>query len=614
MSNNLLEVKKFAVVDPLVDGNNRSVSTVIIGGTQFTSTTFTASSASNRNAQFKIDPPNPYDYTDRRVLMRQPVTIEFVGLAQPGTRLLQTGHDAVRAYPLTGSMASLRVRINNSQFDSAPFQYIKELTRFGAPKLVSDRDFSTTGSMLDNCQEYADVSNTNRNPLAPWADNPYETPRGGAVLFTAYNNPVNAGQEPAELTATVSFTVTEPLFLSPLKPGLKKSQGFFDVDNMDVTVGFVNDLGGKMWSHSDASGNTITSYTTTLGVPQLQVFHITPKLGDEKPYDGSVYQVDDIHVYTTTVAGPIQPNASVSTASGIIQRSSVPARMYVFVREKEADKTISRTDAYFGINSISIQFGNKNGILAGASPEQLYSISARNGYIGSYQEWSGQPKVQWVGGDETVIPGVGSILCIEFGTDIGLPTDVAPGVAGKFQLNYTVNVTNHNQTRAINPELYTIVVTDNALNIINTTSVVQNSIVSSMDAMNALIQDPKNPKAMARMSYDLYHPDIFGGGFFGDLWAKIKKVKPLEWVWKGLKAVLPAASQFILPGSGTVVTKGMEGLEGLWKKRKTTPKKAAAKKAALKPAPAKGGAVVAGRRARRMRGGRLMQTRDYRRY
>ena len=76
------------------------------------------------------------------------------------------------------------------------------------------------------------------------------------------------------------------------------------------------------------------------------------------------------------------------------------------------------------IENISITFANKQGILSGADKRDLFEISKKNGLLGlSYSQ-----TVKWVG----------SYLSLNFGEDIPLSEQIAPGSLANPQLSFKV--------------------------------------------------------------------------------------------------------------------------------------------------------------------------------
>jgi hypothetical protein len=107
------------------------------------------------------------------------------------------------------------------------------------------------------------------------------------------------------------------------------------------------------------------------------------------------------------------------------QLNQVPRRMMIFVRQQ--NPTSFTTQSFCRIDNISINFANVSGLFASATPQQLWKMSERNGCNISWVEYQSYR---------------GSVIVIDFGKDIGLDSDLAPGTQGLFQIQPTISFTN----------------------------------------------------------------------------------------------------------------------------------------------------------------------------
>ena len=108
--------------------------------------------------------------------------------------------------------------------------------------------------------------------------------------------------------------------------------------------------------------------------------------------------------------------------------------------------------------------------------------------------------------------GVGSILALEFGTDIQLDSDTAPGVPGNNQLQVQVNLANMNTSGAwdnIPMALYLIVVTEGTFTISSVGSAQhQDNPLTTIDVLEAQKQPGINYRRVERLN---------GGDFLSSL-------------------------------------------------------------------------------------------------
>jgi len=178
---------------------------------------------------------------------------------------------------------------------------------------------------------------------------------------------------------------------------------------------------------------------------------------------------------------------------------------------------------------------NISGILSTATARNLYKLSLKNGCNLSWTQWSGGPTNIMAGGTNTLVGTVGSILALEFGTDIALPETVAAGVQGTFQFKCNVTVKNVNQTDTITSPTLKIVTIDEGL-----VTIEGNKCIKQIAPLS--IDDVLRSKQSPTVDYnDLM--DAYGGNFMTGLKDFGKKI------WEGVKKVgkhvLPVAKELL---------------------------------------------------------------------
>lgn len=494
MSLAITPLNTFRVKEPRVKINEERDYAILSGGSQVSYKPVVSTSYSSASQQFSAPPPSPMTIVDRKVYLSVPVTLTFSGSAPVGQNLLQSGYDSFRAFPLSSVINTLQITLNNTSVSVNMSDTIQALLRYHNKQDMREFEYSMTPSMMDQSQNYADLSGTFRNPLGQYGDG-YEMSRGGFPLTSLVNT--NTG-------AIVVATVTEPLFLSPMLFGHGESAGFIGLQTMDFNITYNPDL-TRMWSHSAGSGSTISTITVSFGQPKLLFTYITPKELQIVP-KAVVYPYFSISRFPTDSSVAITPNVSAILSSASIQLNSIPRRMYIFARKKNADLTYNDTDTFLGITNVTINWSNQSGLLSSATQQDLYNISKENGCNLSWAQWSGGLSYIMSGGVNTAIGTVGSVLAIEFGKDIGLSDTEAPGLLGSYQLQMAVTVTNTNQTLvSITPSLYIVIVSEGTFTVTDQQSITQIGVISKDDVINSKTSEEVN-----------YHEieSIYGSGSF----------------------------------------------------------------------------------------------------
>jgi hypothetical protein len=480
MSLSFQPLQPICVRDPRTIVADQKFYGVLKSGSQMTNKQYSTTSISTSSLQFSCPPPSGGIFIDRNVRLYVPVRLTFTGTPPVGQTLLRSGFDAPRAFGLSSSIETLMATINNQSVSINLADVIQPLMWFNTGDELKNADYSTTPCYQDQSQSYDTLVGTNRNPLADYSVSVDNTPTPrGAFPFVVVSNPVSAG---VPVTAVVDVAFNESLYLSPFWWGKGiSSEAFFNVTTMDFNVTFLQQAANRFWSHASALGGvpfTTAAYTfgglaggptsfglTTGNSPFIFFTYITPQetqvLG---PNMALTYPYFDVQRYATTQA-LVNPGATATMISNNIQLNSIPRRMYIFVRKQNQDlfSSATSTDTFFSIETLTIQFMNKNGLLASANKQQLYEMSVKNHCTMSWNQWSGtSPPI----GNFTGAPigTVGSIVCIEFGTDIGLDSLDAPGKLVQAMLQVQLNATNVS-TAAITPELYIITVLEGVFSI-----------------------------------------------------------------------------------------------------------------------------------------------------
>jgi hypothetical protein len=150
---------------------------------------------------------------------------------------------------------------------------------------------------------------------------------------------------------------------------------------------------------------------------------------------------------------------STTLTSQNIQLNSVPDLFIICVRQQMATQSWQYSSSFLTIDSISINFNNKSGVLASANPQQLFNLSSKNGSCQTWQEFSGFYNGNSVAGAGVDIPALGSLLVLNPSLDFGLDDFLSASSLGQFNFMLTVSVTNQ-FPYSIQPEI--VIITANS--------------------------------------------------------------------------------------------------------------------------------------------------------
>lgn len=511
MSLSLNPIKPVKVIDPELDFNNENFYSVLKGSVRTSWKPIISTSYSNSSATFSAPPPSPDVCVSRKVRLVQPVTINFIGNAPVDQALLQSQYDAPRAYPLSSNMNSLQLDLNNTSFSINMSDTIQALLRYHNPEQLKDGEMSTTPSTLDKSQQYADLANSIHNPLGSVIDTALGGLDGrGAFPLVSITNNISTGIL-NDTTAQVVYNFCEDLFLSPLMFGTcMQENGFIGLQTFQLIINWASDL-SRFWCHDDSGGTTLTSVAVTLGQPVLLFEYKTPNPIDRIPQFRS-YPYYEIQRYPTDANSAISAGSATILSSSNIQLNSIPRMMYIYARKRNSDLTFTDTDTFLSIEKISINWANNSGLLSNATKFDLFEMSQKNGCNLNWRDWSAEGSPYNSGQTVTQINGVGSVLAVEFGTDIGLGSDEAPGMNGTYQLQMEVTVTNRSSA-SITPTLYVVISNEGTFTIQNNSAYSQIGVISKQDVLSAQEQSGINYNELKYMA---------GAAFFKNFGRKMK--------------------------------------------------------------------------------------------
>jgi hypothetical protein len=172
---------------------------------------------------------------------------------------------------------------------------------------------------------------------------------------------------------------------------------------------------------------------------------------------------------------------------------------------------------------LNIKFGNRQGLFSGYTSQELYDISRKNGCNLSWNEWYGQTNSLTYG----TIGTVGSVFCMDLARDMGLSTDEAPGINGKFQFQLQTGTIfkNVNQSSAILPTLYIVGVQEGTFTLTSGNALNQIGVINKLDVLEAQKQSGVNIDQIEKLD---------GSSFFSVLKDVGKFVKDNKLISRGL--------------------------------------------------------------------------------
>jgi hypothetical protein len=180
-----------------------------------------------------------------------------------------------------------------------------------------------------------------------------------------------------------------------------------------------------------------------------------------------------------------------------------------------SSQTPYNTSSFLSIKNISINFNSQSGILASATPQDLYNISYTNGCAQSYYEWSGYNNNFENGLPNSTAVPTGSLLVLNPALNFSLDQMLSGGSLGQFSFQFNITVKN-NYGFAVQPEICIITKNDGIFVTQQGTSIIYTGILDKATVLKA-------KEGEASLDYNT-HQRLVGGRLSSSGFGAIKKM------------------------------------------------------------------------------------------
>ena len=456
-------------------------------------------------SSWSVSPPSNQTIVDRFVRVRH--YLEFDATNANIDLGINSGF---RQFPVSSICDVATLSINGEQVSENIQSKLHAMLTYGNTPEQRRKSWSTAPAQPDSYQDYGDylTYGSARNPLADFGENSTEPSRGGfEVEVTVVNK-------------TVRAVITEPIWVSPLYNGLgSQVEGMVNVNQLNLTLRY-NTNSARVFCHHDTGAIPLGASTGKFyQAPELLITYLTPDMTQPIP-SLQVLPYQSCNEYVRELS-TITAGATSTVFSDTIRLSQIPRFVYLFARRNEATSTFETSDSFLGIDNVSIQWNNEAGLLSGATKQDLFEMSCRNGCNLSYPAWT---KYR------------GSVLALELGKDIGLPDGMAPGVNGQFTIQCQVTFKNLDAT-SFTGTFYLVAVNEGIF------TVGPNVGRASLGGVS-----PQKVMAASESMHKSDHTDVEGGSFWHSAKSLVKKGHKMVKKHSGLaKAVGEAAGLAISP-------------------------------------------------------------------
>lgn len=520
------QIEPILVKDDILMTTDKLAYAVHKGGQNVSVQQFPATSTSANSHVYQINVPSTSVVLDRHLLWHSDITFTVTGTPANTERLVNWGaQTAVAPFPLHQLVQNMSCQINNTTVSSTTNQILDPILRCLDKKDLA-RYNSTTAVFLDNYGSYDDIGilSALNSPFGGYnrITDPDYLPRG-CVSAVITGNTVGDGTTLKTVTITVS--VIEPVMLSPFLYGetQHKSCGFYGIGNINFNMSMDSQAKRALRFLSITGNPTVTN--VAYNNSYIECRFLTPHPSDLLPETNIVpYQEFTNYI---KVNGTLGVDASAQITSNNIQLSSIPDKVFVWVRPKQGDLTYTSPDSYASITGVSVLFNNQSGLLSSASTAELYNMATEASLKSNWLEFKGYAGLfDPVDLEYVPVPTCGAPLVLNFAEHIGIPEDwYSSGSIGQFNFQITATVKN-NTGVSMDAELSVMFMQSGVFVTSNGVSSKYLGILSKEQVLQASLQEPIGKADLAR---------LVGGGVFSRLWEGAKGVAGA--VKKGLDVV-----------------------------------------------------------------------------
>lgn len=468
---------------------------------------------------FTVQAPAVTAGLNRVIRLRMQGTLTVVGVAL--NNFQATSGIALRQCPLQAIMQSCNLQLNDFTTSlGSLYQFSSALANVGNSSAAMAGVESTFPSIPDQMANYSfDVSQAGgvfaRANTSPYSDQSFSG-RTAQITGITYTGTTSM---------TISFDVSESLMITPLSFADNKFQKYlYGIQVLTLNISYSN--AARMLSLAIPTGTTITSVTLAPALQALEMEYCFPS-------DNTLAMMPTAHrygyqnvQYYVTQGQPLAAGASATLNSNSVEFAVIPSKFIVYATYGIGDlqdPTESYPDLMFSVNNCSIQFGQRSGLISGASQVKLYDIARKNGYKGTYPVWLGSQAITSVPlADGDVYPSyAGGPLIFDTAKDLSLPDGMVAGMNERIQFQVTINVTNQSNIAFAAPiRLVVIALTPGLMTIADGSTIGVLGGVTREEATRSRLAGIVYAEQLNADSNDMG----YGGGFFSKLWSGVKSV------------------------------------------------------------------------------------------
>ncbi len=340
----------------------------------------------------------------------------------------------LRANPLASVITSADIRLNGGSTNCGLADY-----NLIYPFLSDRKDVvvSEMPNQPDNSPVYENASAT--SPFSDVLGNSAVQTRGSYVatlMALSQAGNVTTGA----MTAVYIVEWTEELHVSPFTVGKDQEDvGLVNVNNLTVSLRLHSDHKNMLSAVGFLNNGTIVAptFAVTFGrnSPSLLVeFNSQNSILAQQSPQNAVYGYEQIQNYQADLIGYNVAKSGIEPLTAL-RLPCQPSKIYIFVAPTYGIRGPFIADHFLRITNVSVNFNDKNNLLAGMNEASLYEMSAMN----AVRNDGGYPTFN------QVRFATGTLICIDVQRDLSVSESSSAGTQNQFstlQVRITVDNTN----------------------------------------------------------------------------------------------------------------------------------------------------------------------------
>ena len=555
------QINPVSVKDVVLDLKSEIDYAVVRSGQNISTQRYPATSSSSSQHVYSLQIPSVSTIVSRNLQWGSTIAITVQGLVQPGEFLvnfealnqanngviLQNG-DCLAAFPLSSLCTNLTCQINNtsvnvqlnrvlgpilravdrSEFEQFNGSSPNQLDVYGdAEDALPNRTFNAAAQVLN--ADYRITQYPGRNRFnSPFNDYPNMNCNNARTSRNSFPVSVDAGNTISnaadqQKTVIITFSVVEPVFLSPFLYGESSAPGISGSTQLNFTCN-MDSLATRAinWVLSNTAGST--KYVTNVAYTDafMEATYYTPKSSDLIPAV-IITPLMNLTNHQLPSQGILAEDAVTSVTSNSIMLNSYPDKVIIWIDDTNKYDSQNGTgnqllDVFSTIEKVDITLNNQSGILSTYSPVDLFRASVQSGSKQLFSEFRGLQNERNVY-ETPKLPTCGSILMLDFGTVIPIPQDyLAAGSLATAQFQITVTFKNNN-AYSVMPQLNTLMVYSGILSTSNgSSSSYTSGVLTKQNVLDASTSSALTTKQLKR---------YVGAGWLDSLKSIAKTVLPM---------------------------------------------------------------------------------------